>query len=486
MTDISASLESADSDSTQYSDSGSSEYLEGGYFARDSIYDMEKPIEKTKDRIYKYFPILLMIIGYESLSHRRKHWHGNIHTILLGITIMIPSVLSSISFITGDNILSVSYILFNLMMPVQYCLGIRYTRTDHFKTIVDDCSRSNISIPTSFKIFLFIIGSTIITVTTLIVIWSLGYLPNNHKYLFDLTNNKHATNFITALMIFNWIQSNISLSTNLAIFWVVFRKHTKDTQILLEKIRKSSWEMTFNQMNTTAQEIIIIRYVINQSVDYLEGFYVYMTVLGAIAIGPIIDFHIIDPFLFYYIIIYAFCQILFIYFMRMLEHGREDILKEIEAPTFSLKYLTNVQGVRDYKLLKREIDQIKDVDPRVATIGRWHAASEIHERPTRGRKIVNNQIDKMNERKIAAYNHVNDEHDQLLVDLMTNTYKLRAMQSWNVLKDELRHEWAKFNLLGIPFNGSEAIKKGLTVVAGIIALTSVISKFTFTSPESEI
>ena len=224
--------------------------------------------------------------------------------------------------------------------------------------------------------------------------------------------------------------------------------------------------MNQTKMNETTQDIVTVRTIIVESVKKLGGFYTSMTILGALAIGPIISFKAIDPFLIFYISMYVFCYSIFTYFMYKLDKKRGEILEEVMSPIIMNKFLTNLKGVKDYRVLKTDMEKLQRAMPdRFETINRY---------------------------KMAAYdfNHIDlekqgqSENDALMNDILTQLYKSIGIASWKILKEELHEEWTTFEIFGMKFNGREAIEKGISVTAFIIAVSTTISTFTLKSGNS--
>lgn len=415
----------------------------------------------------KALDILLKIIGYRRWV---KGYLGYIFTCIYGLFLLFPAVMSAITFILTFDELSVSYMLFNSIMPIQYILGVIYMNQRHFENILSDCNKSDIGIPTNFKMFLLIIVVSAVSTIGLTLIWALSNtIPTSYKYILSSISTDNGIiidtaeeRVIVSLMIINWLMSSLAISTNIIIFWIVFRKHIEDTELLYSNIQKNSWGMNQIAMNEITQDIVSIRTVIVGSVDKLGSFYTSMTILGALAIGPILDFKVIDPFLIFYVTVYTFCYIIFTYFMVSLDKKRGDILKEVMSPIMMYKFLTNLKGVKDYRVLKTDFEKLqKSVPDRFQTLNKW---------------------------KMAAYdfNHIEEEkRDGLLTEesarineLLTQQYKSIAILSWNILKDELKEEWTTFDLFGFEFNGREAIKKGVGITGIIVVISTTISTFT--------
>lgn len=427
-------------------------------------------------------PILFRFIGYKPWLPQPVKW---IPTILYWLFILTPCVLSVIHYFVHKNVLAISYVCFNLIMPVQYALGVKYILTNHIETVLADCQRSGYVVMNNFVLFLFIISISILTAACFIIIWVNTQLPIFYEILNPINMDEDTPIWIVLLMITNSIFAAIPLATNLVLFWIVFRKHVYDINQSLETIQKNSWGMTQIMLNNITEDIVSLRTIIADSVEKTQGFYTSTTVLGAIALGPILDSKSIDPFLIFYTVIYILTYAMCLYFIRALAMKRESILSEIMSPVVMYKFLVNVRGVKDYRLLKTEMDKLQKAVPSgVDTLNKWKAAAydfndmeplNLDEPLTKG-KSVNKKKRVVNE--IRSGFSQNKVHTK---ELLTQVYKTVAIINWQILREELKEEWANFNILGIPFNGNEAVKKGLMVTSGIILASSYITSFTIST-----
>ena len=225
------------------------------------------------------------------------------------------------------------------------------------------------------------------------------------------------------------------------------------------------------------RQMISLRYVINQSVDALEGFYTITTVLGSIAIGPIIELKTIDPYLAYHVVKFIALQVLFMYFLYNIPKSREDLLKIIKSPTVMFKYLTNIKSMQNIQALREYKNNV---------------VAEPEENPVQ----KSQRISKINSCRIAAYSPVTYGHgldlDQPAPDdnldleksdaeleLLTLSYKNNAAIDWMILHQVLSEKWASFNLLGVSFDNTDVIKKGFGVISVIILASTYFNSISF-------
>jgi hypothetical protein len=151
--------------------------------------------------------------------------------------------------------------------------------------------------------------------------------------------------------------------------------------------------------------------------------------------------------------------------MYVLDQKRGEILEEAMSPIIMNKFLTNLKGVKDYRVLKTDFEKLQRAMP--------------------------DRFETLNRYKMAAYDfahieqenpgEINTKQDDMLRDILTQLYKSIGIASWKILKDELHEEWTTFEVFGIKFNGREAIKKGIGITAMIIAISTTVSSFTLKS-----
>ena len=209
---------------------------------------------------------------------------------------------------------------------------------------------------------------------------------------------------------------------------------------------ESVWK--FDQMSLTnlTRQIVAIRFIISQSVNRLESFYTFTTVLGALSIGPMMEYRIIDAPMILRLVVFLILQCIFIYFIYSISKSRDDIRKVIKSPSVMFKYLTKIKSMHNVQVLRNELAKTDNSD----------------------------EISKLNKFKISAYSPVTFDRITDLeastaeVELLTLGYKNNAELDWIILDMVLSDEWTNFNLLGMSFNDTNVIKKSIGITSLII------------------
>tara|TARA_R100001163_G_C5068512_1_gene209069 strand:+ start:19472 stop:20881 length:1410 start_codon:yes stop_codon:yes gene_type:complete len=466
---------------------------------------------------YHYFYKYLKCIGYLPIAPKYLPWIISIiYPILIFILICFPFVSTLVQYIITKptNQILLSSLFFYTIAPIQFLLGRRYIRQPHFKSIILDSKRIQwIKLPQQIKLVIgIIIIATLITIIN-IIIWGTSFnthspdaFPNGFDYLVErlqenfienininninngtsipssqITNNypDHGINSIIALMIFYWIYTWQILITNVAIFCLIFSKHLHDIITFKDFLESDIiWKMDQTSFTGLTRQMISLRYVINQSVEALEGFYTITTVLGSIAIGPIIESKKIDAYLAYNVVKFFLIQIIFMYFLYNIPKSREDLLKIIKSPSIMFKYLTNIKSMQNIQALREY-------------------KNNTIQQPNENSLEKSQRLSKINSCRIAAYSPVtfgngldldNVNTDGSAVDLeksdaelelLTLSYKNNAAIDWMILHQVLSEKWASFNLLGVSFDNTDVIKKGFGVISIIILASSYFNSLSF-------
>ncbi len=381
---------------------------------------------------------LLTIIGYLPLKITDVYFETlicNIHTFLMCAFISIPFFISIYDSIKSESPLKYSYLAFYTILPIQYILGARYIRTKHFDTIISTSKSSQISIP-KLKICLFVILTIMLTTsvfTTILLITK--SIPSSYKTLPDQNLNKYGTNDgILAIVIMTWIISSIPFAINVSIFWIVLHKHSIDLTRINDELVQACWNMA--GIDDVGTQIIQLKYIIKTSVEHIQGFYTSMAILGGIGIGPIIDSHQIDAYLTFYIIVYAICHIMFLYFMYVLSNKQSSVMEVLQTPNYMFRYINNVRDTKNFDIEKGNTLKLQMYAPDMVSASRKQIPTILH--------IQN---------------------------------RLWAMQKWQTISNELKEDWFQFGMAGFKFDNKEIIQKSITITSGIIFLSAWINSF---------
>jgi hypothetical protein len=409
--------------------------------------------------------------------------------------------------------------------------------------------------PSESKIFSFIIGITLFSLINLIILitQSEQRVPKGFEMVLDtMIHTKIGINDTTEVIVnhqgvvgiyiwlfFFWVASAVTQATNLVFFALVFHKHLKDLANLKNHLESEIiWRMNQESFIDLTRQIIGLKYAINQSVDNLENFYTTFTILGAIAIGPILESGVATPYGIYYCVLYILTQSLFVYYIYFISKNREDILKIIKSPLVMFKYLTNVNNInRADEILEQEFEELKKIDPeKVHTLNKYKIAAysprnfgkdtitmieeqgceSIKHAPPKAPNIINSRDKDLEEelgtplrKKVKRNRNRTTTPENLRIDMMkirqrekreredkvkiekerklrgngynieseilTMSYKNNAAIYWMILHQVLEEKWASFNLMGMSFDDTDVIKKSMGMTSAIIIAATYIT-----------
>jgi len=440
------------------------------------------------------------LIGYLSLSHHHE-WLGRPITLIYFLVVSSAFLISLVRLILFREQIMVSSVFFNAVSPVQYILGVRYMMGTHLQSVLRDCRRSLIKLPTKAKLFGFIVAAAVTGLINLILIVTLSQdnqkIPKSFEMLLSVMNQ----NVVYAWLFIYWITAGLIQATNLVLFALVFHKHLQDIANLKDHLESDViWKMNQESFIDLTRQIIGLRYVINQSVDNLESFYTSFTILGAIAIGPILELKQVTPYLMYYSIVYCLTQTLFVYYIYFISKNREDILKVVKSPMVMFKYLTNVKSMKNVDVLRQEMAELRKLDPsRFHTINKYKIAAysprtsyvsteqEMEEGLLKKEREDDVILEEMENKRpqvdlrkrmmnmIMEDKVEQSEMSQVESELLAISYKNNAAIDWMILHEVLQEKWASFSLMGLSFDDSDVIKKSVGMTSAIILVSSYIN-----------
>lgn len=389
---------------------------------------------------------LLCAIGYTPI--KKLQVFQNIHTILIFLIIITPFAISIYNIIptyATSASLGFSYIFFNSILPVQYILGVRYCRKSHLHGLISTSINEGITLPNGIIMMAFIFLIVLLTSIILtILLVTTHIIPHNYdetSITIGINDSYNTNNGLLALVIITWMISSIPFSINLTLFLLVLYKHKKDLKLIHIELEQACWNMI--GIDVVGSKIIRLKYIIKTSIEQIESFYTTMAILGAIAIGPIIDSHQIDPYLFYNVIVYVLCQSVFIYYMYILSNKQDDIMSIIDTPNYMFRYISKSQ--------------------------------EFTESPG----ITDKEMEDGNTNKLNIHiHHKRKKRSSKIIPLIFDTQnQVWAMQKWQTIRIELKEDWFQFGLAGFKFDNKEIIQKSLTVTSGIIFISAWVLSF---------
>lgn len=406
----------------------------------------------------RYKDIFLYILNYKPLFRRR--WINLTLRFLMMLIMISPLTLSVTNIIMDGKSMHIPFIIFYLFGPVQYLLGLQYIKTGHLESILADCKKVHYSLKPINRLIVIISIITILGIITSIFILAFTGPPLEFSLL--LGKNIHLDRFVYIWFITNWVFSSYAVSLNTSIFSFVFYKHLEDLKELENDLTSEMiWNMDQTSFTELTRRIIGIKYVIKSSVGKLQSFFTSTTTIGAVAVGSVVHFKELNAYLIYYIILYFISIFLYFSFIYKISMSKDSVLSIITSPTVMYKYLTNVKSMHNIDILRKEMIELKKIDP-----GRVHT---------------------LNKFKIAAYSPVTFDHvididnsvsysnNNVEAEVLTLCYKNNAAIDWLILEGVLKDKWTGFELFGISFDGIDVIKKGIGVVGAIVLISSFVS-----------
>ena len=243
-----------------------------------------------------------------------------------------------------------------------------YSRSGHFESLRTDCKKDGIFMP-SDNVLLTIYAVVGICLSTInLIIMSTTKNPSIFLGAFGIDSytitGKGLGGYVILMiyMILYWVSMSMVIANNLIIFSLAFRKHIKDLEILENEIEKRLvWDMKKDTMNDFMARITTIRYVLNKSINELESFYTTPTIIGAVAIGPMINFGIWEPYCLYYLAVYIFIQMVFMYFIYRISSLKGNIIQLIRSPNIMCRYLNLINNTKNSQVRRVRFDNVPSV-----------------------------------------------------------------------------------------------------------------------------
>jgi len=264
---------------------------------------------------------------------------------LLNLCLLISPVIVGIVFY---NINSLPLLIWSLIPVVEYVLGFIYSKKGHLQSLRADCKKDKIKMPSDNVLILLYLLFGVFMASLNIVIMSVTTQPSILLGAFIKTTNITKYVFLMMYMVIYWISISMVIANNLFIFALTFRKHILDLKMLQSEIEtRLIWHMKKDSMNYLMIRITNIRYVLNNSIDCLESFYTTSTIIGAIAIGPMINFNIWEPYCLYYLSFYVIIQIIFMYFIYRISSLKSDITHLVRSPNIMSRYLNLINNTKN-------------------------------------------------------------------------------------------------------------------------------------------
>lgn len=422
-----------------------------------------------------------------------------IYPLILFCFLGSPFMIGAIDYIRTLDTTVLGVTIWSLTPSVQYFLGWRYFRSGHLNKVYYDSRRSDIWMPPLWS--LAIILTILVGILTAInfVIWENILSPR----LFQSISREISFEGLRAYIGLYWMYSWFIIMTNMFIFCLVFGRHVTDMRSLSEDLgEKMIWRLDQSTMNEITRRVAHLRFVINDSISNLENFYTTITIIGSVAIGPMIEFKVWDVYSLYYLIIWGILQVIFMYYIYLISAIRGSLQQFIRSPGVMDRYLTRIRAMHNVEVLREELQSEYSTETPIQSDSESTEVFDTQERMILDKRSISvrniERMNRINSMKISAYCPVklgdlveSNELDELPPQILSPVqgeqiviaYRLMAGMDWQILNQYLKESWASFSLLGINFGDSGVIQKGVSVMGGIIVASSYLNSITWISQE---
>jgi hypothetical protein len=228
------------------------------------------------------------------------------------------------------NTIDYIILIYFIIVPVQYILGLIYFNSEHFYKILTKIDNFNDN-----------------KYTFLIILYTVLMVINNNSYTI--------TNVIinTITNIYSWL----SIFININSFFIVFYYHTREIKKFSKEIETKDWNnlMNNNNINIIIIKLSNIRESYNISVNKLNNLFSYTCILGGIAtyifLKLLIKGTILNRCIYINIILYIIVQCIFINIIYLINNSISNIKNIIFSSNFVKKYLGRKDHFEELELI---------------------------------------------------------------------------------------------------------------------------------------
>lgn len=255
----------------------------------------------------------------------------------------IEPIFTTILAIKEKKIEYLSSICFMYIPPIQYIIMKKYFSThsfdDNYKDVKDHPRKYFLFPQLITVVILSIILSAIsVLLSTSFVISGISTVPIIN-YIQQNTSKIGFILFMTFQLLI-WMYERTTSFLTIIIFFSIFAKHVRDMKGVINIGTKSDiWTDNPNIISQFLHIIMKVRNQYEKSISNLSDVYTITTVLGAIAIGSVIDHKYVNPYIITNLFIYIIIQILFLLIIYYVSKHQSALARIIRNPEFSLKYL---------------------------------------------------------------------------------------------------------------------------------------------------
>lgn len=352
---------------------------------------------------------------------------------LLVFIVMFYYPVTNIIYVVKTNFTYIPpSIIFKSVIPIQYILSLLYFSRTHFDSFYlnDANSKLIICIP---KVIYVIIGILIISsVSTIISLILKIYGIGIFTQLDSLDYQNQIVSIKILILLFDicyWFYGRSIILINLASFTIVFCKHVKIIEGILEILDNKVYNRCdMKQLSFICKQVTRMRHELHISIKYLENMFSTSTIIGAISMGYIIETrgkYGISEISITSIIIFIVSQVVFFYIVYRVSNQKDELHKLINSPRIVKQFLSRLSG----------------------------ADCELYR--------IHNLEDDTN---LEQYNNTLDRVEKIISIEKDNATSI----DWLILNNVLNQKWTEFTVFGITLQDGNVLKK--CVVLGTVFL----------------
>lgn len=252
-----------------------------------------------------------------------------------------------------NNYLPPVYI-FELIIPIEYILGVIYFSKSHFDKLylknTDSINLQCFPSPSSNALYITVLSILYSIVSIILKVTYINYEPK-----LDIFNYRDIS-ILSQICVICYetlltFMGSIILINNFFAFIVVFFKQIKDIEniiLYLNNIHYSSKNV--DQLSFMCNKIIQIRHYLHISIKNFENILSAVSVLGAIAIGYILksyQHYNWGEFGIHSLILYFILQIIFFYSVYIVSNQKERLHTLLNSPKIVKQFLARINDDKD-------------------------------------------------------------------------------------------------------------------------------------------
>ena len=362
-----------------------------------------------------------------------------IYRLFLFIVIFYYPVTNIIYIVKTNYVCIPPSIIFEMLIPIQYFLSLIYFSRTHFDSFYLNDSNSKLIICIPSVKYLITGILTIVSISTIVSI--ILKISNNGVFnQLDPLNYSNQPIMIKILILvfdlLQWFYGRSIILINLSSFTIVFCKHVKIIEGILEILNNKVYNRCdMKQLSFICKQVTRMRHELHISIKYMESMFSTSTIIGAVALGYIFETrgkYSISEIPLVSIIIFVFSQIVFFYIVYRVSNQKEELHKLINSPRIVKLFLS--------RLNKQEFD------------------------------LYNNS------------NYEEDNHSEEYINTITKIQQMMSIErenatsiDWLILNNVLNQQWTEFSVFGITLQDGNVLKKCVVMGTLFILLLKNLS-----------